>query len=137
MVPARRLYLLLGLGIAIAPLFSLLANPQTSILLTLLYDSIVIGLAIWDARQVKRDRVQVTRSPLQKLSIGRDNPVTLTVQSGSRDAQILLRDSYPQNFPVSTQTFEVLLPANRTQDLIYTICPHQRGEFVWGDIQVR
>jgi uncharacterized protein (DUF58 family) len=71
------------------------------------------------------------------LSIGRENPVVLSVQSGNRPAQIQIRDYYPGDFLVSAPVLQASLPASGSQELKYTVCPLQRGEFQWGDIQVR
>ena len=38
---------------------------------------------------------------------------------------------------MSTAALSTLLPANSSQELTYTVHPTQRGEFQWGDIQVR
>ena len=137
MIPSRRVYGLLLLGIAIAILFAIIFSPQVSIISTLLFDSVVIGLAIWDGQRVKPHAVKVTRYPLQRLSIGRDNPVVLSVRSGNRAAKIRLRDYYPLEFKVSTATLEATLEANSSQELTYTVHPDSRGEFQWGNIQVR
>lgn len=136
-IPSRNLYLLLLLGIAIALILATFVNQQVSWIVTLLFDVIVIGLAIWDSRRVKPHRVQVKRLPLSKLSVGRDNPVVLWVKAGNQASQIRLRDFYPLEFAVSTETFQATLTPNQTQELIYTIHPNRRGEFHWGDIQVR
>jgi hypothetical protein len=82
MIPSRRVYSLLLLGIAIAIILAILFGVQVSIIATLLFDSVVLGLAIWDGQRVKANRVQVTRYPLQRLSIGRDNPVVLSCDRG-------------------------------------------------------
>ncbi len=137
MIPSRRVYGLLLLGMAIAILIAILISPQVSIISTLLFDSVVLGLAIWDGQRVKPNAVKVTRYPLQRLSIGRDNPVVLSVQSGNRASKIRLRDYYPLEFQVSTATLEASLEANSSQELTYTVHPDSRGEFHWGNIQVR
>ncbi len=137
MIPSRRVYGLLLLGIAIAILLAILFGEQVSIIATLLFDSLVLGLAVWDGQRVKSNAVKVTRYPLQRLSIGRDNPVVLSVQSGNQVAQIRLRDYYPLEFEVSTPTLDASLEANSFQELTYTIHPDSRGEYQWGDIQVR
>lgn len=137
MIPSRRVYGLLLLGIAIAILIAIIFSPQVSIISTLLFDSVVLGLAIWDGQRVKPNAVKVTRYPLQRLSIGRDNPVVLSVQSGNRASKIRLRDYYPLEFKVSTATLEASLEANSSQELTYTLHPDSRGEFQWGNIQVR
>jgi uncharacterized protein (DUF58 family) len=137
MIPSRRVYGLLILGIAIALILAILLGEQVSIIVTLLFDSVVLGLAIWDGQRVKSNAVKVTRYPLQRLSIGRDNPVVLSVQSGNQVSKIRLRDYYPLEFEVSTPTLDASLEANSTQELTYTIHPDSRGEYQWGDIQVR
>ncbi len=137
MIPSRRVYGLLILGIAIALILAILLGEQVSIIATLVFDSVVLGLAVWDGQRVKPNAVKVTRYPLQRLSIGRDNPVVLSVQSGNQGVQIRLRDYYPLEFEVSTPTLDASLEANTTQELTYTIHPTMRGEFQWGDIQVR
>ena len=137
MIPSVRLYLLLLLGIAIAIILAILFTQQISIIITLLYDLIILFLAVWDSRRVKPQRVQVTRYPLHRLSIGRDNPVLLSVKSGKKPAQIILKDDYPSEFEVSTPTLTATLKPNSTEELTYTIKPNSRGEFQWGDIQIR
>ena len=137
MIPSRRVYSLLLLGIAIALILAIFFGVQVSIIATVLFDSVVLGLAIWDGQRVNANRVQVTRYPLQRLSIGRDNPVVLSVRSGNNVSKIRLRDSYPLEFEVSTPTLDALLEANSTQELTYTVHPDSRGEYQWGEIQVR
>lgn len=137
MIPTQRLYLLLFLGVAIAIVVAIIFDPQTSILITLLFDTFVLGIAVWDGLGVKPHRVQVTRHPLPRLSIGRDNPVVLSVQSGNRGAKIRLRDYYPLEFEVSQPLLEATLEPNSSQELTYTVHPDSRGEFQWGEIQVR
>jgi uncharacterized protein (DUF58 family) len=137
MIPAIRLYFLLAIAIPIALLLAVLVDRQTSIIGTLLFDSVIIGLAIIDAARVKPHRVQVTRHPLHRLSIGRDNPVLLSVKSANQTAKIQLRDSYPLEFDVSVPLLETSLNPNTDEELTYTIRPQNRGEYKWGDIQVR
>ncbi len=137
MIPATRVYILLLLGIAIAPLLATIWNVSLSILVTLLFDSIVLGLMIIDSLLVRRHRVEIARQLAPRLSIGRDNPVTLSVKSGKKQAKLQIGDRYPTLFGVSTPAQSISLPANTTQDLTYTVHPKQRGEFAWGDIQVR
>lgn len=137
MIPAIRLYFLLAIALGIALLLAMLVNQQTSIAATLLFDTLIIGLAITDALRVKSHRVEVTRHPLHRLSIGRDNPVVLSVRSAKKTAKIQLRDSYPVEFDVSVPLLKTSLNPNTNQELNYTIRPQSRGEYQWGDIQVR
>lgn len=137
MIPSRRVYGLLLLGLVIAAALAALWGEQVSLISLLVFDSLVLGLAIWDSQQVRFHQVQVTRQPLRRLSIGRNNPVVLSVQTGSRTAEIQVRDNYPSRFTVSPATLHASLPSNSTQELTYTAFPHGRGEFNWGGIQVR
>ncbi|MBD2384467.1 DUF58 domain-containing protein [Cylindrospermum sp. FACHB-282] len=137
MVPAKRVYLLLVLGIAIAPILSLFMGMAISIAVTLLFDAIILGLMIVDGLRVRRDRVEITRELPPRLSIGRDNPVVLKVKSGQANAVIQIRDYYPTGFGVSAEEICATVLANSTQELNYTVNPTQRGAFPWGNIQVR
>jgi len=137
MIPSRFVYLLLLLGIASAIIFAIIFGQEVSLITTLLFDSVVLSLTIWDGLRVKTNRVEVTRHELQRLSIGRDNPVILSVRSQNQKAKIRLRDSYPLDFAVSTPTLQASLASNSSEELTYTVHPDRRGEYQWGDIQVR
>jgi uncharacterized protein (DUF58 family) len=137
MVPAKRVYIFLSLGIAIAPILSILIGVPASIALTGLFDAIILGCMLVDGWRVKSDRLKISRQLPSRLSIGRDNPVTLTVQSAKTPATLQIRDSYPQDFGVSTTTITSNIPTHTSQELTYTVHPRQRGEFGWGNIQVR
>lgn len=137
MIPSVRVYLLLVLGIAIAISLASVFSITIGILGVFLFDAIVLLLMSIDGFRERGNRVEITRHPLGRLSIGRDNPVVLSVKSGNRPAQIQIRDFYPLEFGVSTQLLSASLPSNSSQELTYTIHPTHRGEYDWGDIQVR
>jgi uncharacterized protein (DUF58 family) len=137
MVPSRRVYLLLVLGIAIAPILCLFFNIKAAIAITVIFDAIVLGLMVVDGLQVRRSRVQITRELPSRLSIGRDNPVVLKVTSPNTNALIEICDYYPTGFGVSAPKLQAIIPSNSTQELTYTVNPTQRGEFPWGNIQAR
>lgn len=144
MIPARRVYWLLILGTiagtGIATLgASILPAPSlgASILLTLAFDAVLLGLTVLDGLRVKPYRAEVQREPLERLSIGRENPIRLRVQSGDRVAQLQIRDDYPQTFQISEPFFSLSLAANASETLTYTAFPSQRGEYDWGNIHIR
>ncbi|MEB3340400.1 DUF58 domain-containing protein [Okeania sp.] len=137
MVPSKRLYLLLLLGMAISPVIAILFNQSISLIILALFDFILCSLAIWDGITVKPNRVKITRHPLNKLSIGRDNNITFLVESSKQKANIILRDNYPSEFTVSPPTLSAKIEPNKSQELTYIINPNKRGEFQWGNIQVR
>ncbi|WP_413174047.1 DUF58 domain-containing protein [Anabaena azotica] len=137
MLPANRVYFLLSLGIVVFPILSLILGISQVIALTFLFDVVVLILVFVDGLRVRKDRVKISRELPSRLSIGRDNPVMLKVESGTSNAVIQIRDFYPTEFAVSASTLSLNLPANNTQELTYSVYPTQRGEFAWGNIQVR
>ncbi|ERN42817.1 hypothetical protein KR51_00004350 [Rubidibacter lacunae KORDI 51-2] len=136
-IPARRFYFLTASWIAIGPLVALLFGLQTGIVMTLVFNTIVCGLAYWDAWQAQSHAVRIARTPLEHLSVGRDNLVELTVEAGDRFAPVRIRDGYPHEFAVSTPEFQLRIEAHRMQTLVYSVKPHRRGEFTWTDIRMR
>ncbi|MFM7372615.1 MAG: DUF58 domain-containing protein, partial [Sphaerospermopsis kisseleviana] len=137
MIPSKKVYFLLGLAIAVSPILSMIVGIYQSIALTLLFDAVVLGLMVIDSLKVRKSRVKISRELPSRLSIGRDNPVVLKVESGNTNSIIQIRDYYPTEFTVSTSTLSVNLSANNTQEITYTVQPNQRGDFPWGNIQVR
>ncbi|GAX41783.1 hypothetical protein NIES4075_27800 [Tolypothrix sp. NIES-4075] len=136
MVPTRKVYLLLLSGMAIAPILAIFLGIPVSIAFTLLFDVIILGLMIVDGRRSRPERVEIKRDLPPRLSIGRDNPVVLTVKSNT-NAVIIIRDYYPSGFGVSAPTIRAAVESDSIRELNYTVNPTQRGEFSWGDIQVR
>jgi uncharacterized protein (DUF58 family) len=137
MIPAKRLYYLLLLGAAIALPIAIFFNLSISLGIILVYDLTLLTLAIVDAQKVRSSRVSVSRLPLQRLSIGRDNPIELSVRGVRYPTQILIRDHYPKNFSVSETILEADLLPRQPQTLSYTIRPDSRGEYPWGDLSLR
>ena len=58
MIPAQRTYLLLLLGLAIAPTTAIIWGIPAGIVGTLLFDGIVLALMFVDGWRVKRDRMK-------------------------------------------------------------------------------
>ena len=137
MIPSRRTYALLGVGTAIAVLLFFVLGLNLSILALLIFDLVVLGLAFWDSRRVKPHRVSVHRQVASRLSIGRDNLVSLTVESGKLPAEIEIYDAFPLAFAVSSMPLSAKLSPNSKQEISYTVHPSDRGEYFWKSIQVR
>ncbi|PSB08449.1 DUF58 domain-containing protein [filamentous cyanobacterium CCP1] len=144
MLPSQRVYQLLllgtGLGLGVA-LFG--SEPDRlswlwiALFLTLVWDGVVLGLAALDSYRVRSHVVEITRQPLHRLSIGRTNPIQITVQSADRPVVLQIRDHYPQAFQAEPTFLQATLPANTKQELTYTVFPSQRGVYSWGAVQVR
>jgi uncharacterized protein (DUF58 family) len=142
MLPSQRVYGLLLVGMVIATALAAVWPSESrllvSVLVLLCMDGFVLGLMGLDGWRSRRDRVTIAREPLHRLSIGRDNPVVLAVQSQTKSATIQIRDAYPgADFEVSIPTLDATLQANTSQKLTYTVKPLRRGEYQWGNIHVR
>lgn len=138
LIPAQRLYGLLFAGMAIAVILSIFAPVAIALNVLLLYDLLVLGVALADGYRSRDRRVRIHRDPFGKLSINRDNPIILHIQNPcDRPVEIQLKDSYPLDFAVSSDRFHLEIAPQSQQDAIYTIRPNQRGEFQWGNIEVR
>ena len=149
MVPARRLYQLLLLGTAIALAVAMFDWRNTALLqgvvfLTLLYDGALVGLALVDATRGRSQRVQVRREVTQKLSIGRQNLVRLTLTTGAagqaaggRPIRVQIRDQYPATFKAEPPMLKLELPPVGEESVTYTVFPPERGQFEFGDVFVR
>jgi len=144
MIPSRRVYWLLVLssivGLVAATAGTDLIHPRSLLVVTLLtlgFDGLVLGAMMLDGLRIKRQRVQIEREVGDRLSIGRENPVKLTVQTGDHPAVLQIYDAYPSPFFASVPSFSVAMPAKQTETLNYTVFPFKRGEYTWGHIQVR
>ena len=136
MSPTLRFYFFLLLGLPLTVILAIFINNQVSIVTTIIYDLIIFTLAIWDSIGVRHNKVKITRKPLARLSVGKDNHVSLEVTT-QQPATIQVKDDYPQQFPVSTDSLQAVLPGNTTETITYTIHPTSRGKYTWGDIQIR
>ncbi|MGK7953713.1 MAG: DUF58 domain-containing protein [Crocosphaera sp.] len=135
-LPSKQSYFILIIALLVA-VFLAFFNLQISLFLLLFFDITFLIVMIIDGRKVKKNRVLVSRSPLQKLSISRENSVTLSLTAQQQPAQVIIKDGYPQPFSVSIPLLETRLNPQSKIDLSYTVYPHQRGEFHWGDIRIR
>ncbi len=142
---ARTLWLLISGGLVCTILAVLIPAPQgisIAFWLTVSWYLAILILAGIDALRVKADRVDVRRAELGKLSIGRDNPVTLTIQAGSSRHQsqqfsYQIRDGAPQDLPGTPELISGCLGVNTSDTITYTVHPYRRGEYQWQGIQIR
>ncbi|WP_299407015.1 DUF58 domain-containing protein [Acaryochloris sp. IP29b_bin.148] len=144
LLPTSRLYWVLGLGLLI-PL-GLAWIPGEGIELgwavMLLFDIVVLTVAWVDYLRSQRWDIQVTRQCDSRLSIGRDNPIHLTVTVGSgpgkaRQARLKLRDSYPQDFQADQDLLILKIAPHTETDVTYHVFPPQRGAFQWQGVTLR
>jgi uncharacterized protein (DUF58 family) len=132
-----RAYLML---LGFTPLLALSTWIPFMWLVALVYLLMVLGAIIADVRATAKPAdFVVSRSHDQRLSLGADNAVTVTIESLQRPAAALsVRDEYPDTFEASTQTLgEVQLEPRGQTTLRYTIRPPRRGNFRFGDTNLR
>ena len=142
MIPTLRTYFLLTLVGLLAATIATLWRGENAVGwatgLMLLLDLGILVAALIDAWAGRNGRVTVERLPLSRLSIGRDNLVTLAVQAGSKPADLQIRDAFPlEHFTVSTETLTTILASNESTSLTYTVKPTLRGAYLWGKMQIR
>ncbi|MEY3866840.1 MAG: DUF58 domain-containing protein [Microcoleaceae cyanobacterium] len=137
LILAFRFYLFLLLGSAIALIFAIFFNLSLGIEIILIFDSILLGIAIFDGWRMKRDRIEIKRDIIPHLSIGRDNVIVLSITSKNQATEICIKDRYPLEFDVSSSQLETFIDKNSSQNITYTVNPKQRGEYQWGNIQIR
>jgi uncharacterized protein (DUF58 family) len=136
MIPTRKVYLLLALGILLAPAVASFTNVSTGTLTILIYDAVILILMIIDCLRARRFRVDIIRELPPRLSIGRDNPVKLEVKS-TTNTIIKIADYYPDTFNVKQPLLRIKVEKDTTSEVNYNVFPTKRGEFDWGDIQIR
>lgn len=141
-IPSARTLLLLAVGGVFTTILATLIPTQQDIAIELTFVWYFLILAGIDAWWSKADRVQVSRSQLGKLSIGRDNPVRLTIQSGQnpgkpRQIAYQIRDGVPQDLPGSPGLITGVQTTATSETIAYTFHPYRRGEYEWQGIQVR
>ncbi len=141
----RTLWLLASGGFVSTIIAILIPAPQgigIAVMLTVVWYFMILIFAGIDAWRSKADRVQVNREQLGKLSIGRDNPVTITIQAGQSDGKsqkfnYQIRDGLPQDLPGTPELISGQLETGNSQTSTYTVHPYRRGEYEWQVIQVR
>lgn len=136
MIPTKRVYLLLTLGIILAPAVASFTKVSTGIAVILLYDAVILTLMIIDSLRVRRSRVDVTRELPPRLSIGRDNPLKLEVKSNTSTI-VKICDYYPNTVNLNQSLLRIKVEKNTTSEVTYTAFPTKRGEFDWGNLQIR
>jgi uncharacterized protein (DUF58 family) len=84
------------------------------------------------------DRFEVTRAHDTKLSLGVDNPVTVSVRNRSRrGTSFTVRDEAPEQFKIETRTLDGKVQPMETWQGTYHLQPLRRGDYQFGDITLR
>ncbi len=136
MIPTPRILLLLLLG-AVVVTGASFAQPLTWV--AVLYFVALLGLVIADYFvSTKPEQMTVTRINEPKLSLGAPNLIEIQLDNASpRALAIKLRDEYPYQFRSDSELLEGRLPPLSGLRLRYHVTPVSRGDFSWGDINIR
>lgn len=139
-VPTRKTYGLLVGGGAIATLLTNFSNApdrlMAALVALLLFDGVVLVAMAWDGWQSRTRRVTVTRDPLHRLSIGRNNPISLKCEAQGH-TRLRLYDNYPVALDGTPMPLDITIPGAGSETVSYTVNPKHRGEYDWGNIQIQ
>jgi uncharacterized protein (DUF58 family) len=84
------------------------------------------------------DRFQVGRRHDDRLSLGADNPIHLTLYNrGRRPALFWLRDEPPDAFQIETRILQGVAGPRQTWQGRYRVRPLRRGDYTFGDLNLR
>jgi uncharacterized protein (DUF58 family) len=145
MLPTPRTYLFLLGSAAIATVLAAVLPSDNrvtiAVSLMVLSDLGILGAMLIDGLTSRGDRPTVTRTMANRLSIGRDNPITLTVEPGKKakiTTRIQLRDTIPpEHFQVTPDRLWADIESTGSTTLTYTVKPTHRGQYNWGEIYLR
>ncbi len=137
MIPSSLCYSLLLLSALMAFLIAAVSNLNLGLLALALLDAIIVTLTIIDILRVRNQTIGVKRLSNTRLSVGRDNPMTLQVTGSRYEAEVIIKDGYPREFHVSKDAFWIKVKAHSKSCLTYTIKPDRRGRVTWDTISVR
>jgi uncharacterized protein (DUF58 family) len=122
-----------------APIIALGTWASTLEWIAGLYILLSLALFVMDWRQAGRvSRFEVSRQHDTKLSLGADNPIHLSVRNRSRrPATFWLRDEPPDKFMIDTRILTDTVPARRTWQGAYRVRPLRRGDYQFGNLNLR
>ncbi len=97
-----------------------------------------VTLALYDWLRLRRMALEVTRTCDDKLSLGVENPVRLSVRnSGYSRVRGAIRDEYPEEFSARGNVRKLEMAPRSEADILYRVTPPNRGDFEFSDIYVR
>jgi uncharacterized protein (DUF58 family) len=83
-------------------------------------------------------KVEAYRSVDSKLSLGAENPVTITLKNDSPyTLSFQIKDDFPPEFRFSAIYHELIVPPVSRRSLVYHLRPIRRGRYRFGDIHLR
>lgn len=107
---------------------------------TLAYDSLLITLAVIDARRSRLPKtVNITREFSGRFAVGAETDVRLNVQNrGTKPISLVVKDEYPPQMKLSgLREASLRVEGQSSVALVYGLKPPRRGRFEFGQIAVR
>ncbi|MCB8942855.1 MAG: DUF58 domain-containing protein [Ardenticatenaceae bacterium] len=103
------------------------------------YGLLVLLLFGLDWRRAQSvDRFQVTRTHDNRLSLGVDNPIRLSIRNRLQvPARFWLRDEPPDAFQIETRLLHGEIGPRQTWEGVYQVHPLRRGDYAFGDTHLR
>lgn len=108
------------------------------------YLILIIGMIVADSLfSPKPEHFLLARVNDARLSLGVENRIVVRVENKSpRAARLVARDEYPPEFRADRILLDdhgspVRLAPRAAADLVYTLCPPRRGDYVFGDLNLR
>lgn len=92
----------------------------------------------WKTAESIEKRFDIRREHDQKLSLGADNPIKVFVRNRSnRSATVWLRDEPPDAFHISERLLNSEIAPRRTWEATYYVHPLRRGDYQFGNLNLR
>ncbi len=104
-----------------------------------IYVALMLALFFMDWRLAGRiDRFDVERTHDTKLSLGVENPITVSVRNRARrGTRLWVRDEAPEAFKIETRLMEGEVPPLDSWQGVYHVQPLRRGDYQFGNITLR
>jgi uncharacterized protein (DUF58 family) len=136
MIPTRRLLWLLLLGAL--PIAGASLVPAL-LWVAPLYFLALLALVVADVLLTPRpSQIETQRTHDNRLSLGVPNLISVTLTNRSeRPIRFTLRDEYPHPFPSDATFLAGEIPARGSTEVRYHVRPLQRGDYEFGDINLR
>jgi uncharacterized protein (DUF58 family) len=103
------------------------------------YVLLMLVAIVLDAWRAPRHTIfEVERRNDSKLSLGVENPIFLHVRARlAQPLPIVARDEPPDEYDVSDRLLEGEVQPRETLSLRYTVTPHARGDYAFGNVTLR
>lgn len=103
------------------------------------YNLFLLALTVADYIWLRdAGRCEIRRTPFAVLSIGERNPVWIeAAHRGVRAINVIARDEPPPEFDAEPRVVTFSLSPEDEQRRNYKVCPHERGDYRFGDLNIR